>query len=199
MMPKRHTPQHPTTSQMRNTAIKTRRLFIALLPDKKTVDKLAALQSTVNGRKSPSENLHLTLMFLGGQPPARITELREFLKSLTFRPFDLTIDRMGFFSRLKICWAGSTKTPPELTELHNTICSYLADDTSVVSELSRPFRPHITLARKSNPTETPIPAPFTWHITRLALMESIISTERGKSSTYKILYEKQAEKPDVKL
>ena len=196
MIPKRTLPPKGTSAQQRTPQI--RRLFIALLPDKKTVDKLVALQSAVNGRKSPQENLHLTLMFLGGQPPERIRELHEFLRTVTFQPFDLTIDRMGFFSRLKICWAGSTQTPPELTELHHAICSYLSDDPSVASEITRPFRPHITLARKSDPTDTPIPEPFTWHITRIALMESIISTERGKSSTYKILYEKQAESP-VKL
>ena len=173
-------------------APKKRRLFIALLPDRKTIDRLVALQDSVKGRKSPLENLHLTLLFLGGQPPERIAELCGFLKTLAFRPFDLTVDRMGFFSRLKICWAGSTKTPPELTELHQAICTYLNDDPSMAAEVGRPFRPHITLARKSEPAGSPIEEPFTWHVDRLALMESIISTERGKSSTYRVLYEKRA-------
>ena len=170
----------------------TRRLFLALLPDPQTINQLTKLQEGIQGRKTPRENLHLTLMFLGSQPESRIPELAAFIDSLAFQAFDLCIDRKGFFSRLKISWAGSTEPHPELARLHQVIWDYCGLNPILGCYMKRPFRPHITLARNAKPTDNSISEPFTWHVTRLALMESIINPERGKSAIYKVLHEKRA-------
>ena len=104
----------------------------------------------------------------------------------------LCIDRKGFFSRLKISWAGSTEPHPELARLHQVIWDYCGLNPILGCYMKRPFRPHITLARNAKPTDNSISEPFTWHVTRLALMESIINPERGKSAIYKVLHEKRA-------
>ncbi|MBR7069758.1 MAG: RNA 2',3'-cyclic phosphodiesterase [Oxalobacter sp.] len=170
----------------------THRLFLALLPDPQTVNRLTKLQEGIEGRKTPRGNLHLTLMFLGSQPESRIPELATFIDSLAFQAFDLCIDRRGFFSRLKISWAGIKEPPPMLAKLHQAIWDYCRRNSILEYDMKRPFRPHITLARNAKPTGTPIPEPFIWHVTRLALMESIISHERGRPAIYKVLHEKRA-------
>ena len=167
------------------------RLFVALLPDTRTIRRLTALQAGIKGRKTPSENLHLTLMFLGNQDSTNIPKLKAFIETLDFKAFDLCIDRRGFFSKLKINWVGASETPPLLVKLHEDIWHHLVP--RYVDERKRPFRPHITLARNALPSEIPLPEPFIWHIDRLALMESLISREYGKSAVYQILYEKQAD------
>ncbi len=167
------------------------RLFVALLPDTRTIRRLTALQAGIKGRKTPPENLHLTLMFLGNQDSTSIPKLKAFIETLDFKAFDLCIDRRGFFSRLKINWVGASETPPLLVKLHEDIWHHLVP--RYVDERKRPFRPHITLARNALPSGAPLSEPFIWHIDRLALMESLISREYGKSAVYQILYEKRAD------
>jgi len=172
----------------------TRRLFLALLPDPTTIRHLARLQEDIKGRKTPLGNLHLTLMFLGNQPESRIPELTAFIDSLAFRAFDFLIDRRGFFSRLKISWAGNGELHPELARLHKAVQDYAIQDAGQAESRKLSFRPHITLARDAKPSDASVPEPFVWHVTRLALMESIISRKPGQSATYRILYEKRAGK-----
>ncbi len=175
--------------------INTRRLFLALVPDQQTINRLVELQKAVKGRKTPRENFHLTLMFLGDQPESRIPELMAFMDSLVFQSFDFRIDRSGFFSRLKISWVGSNELHPALARLHETFFSHLEQASGYAVERKRPFRPHITLARNAQPTDSTLPAPFVWHVDRLALMESIISKKPGQSAVYRILHEKWADSP----
>ena len=167
------------------------RLFVALLPDTRTIRRLASLQAGIKGRKTPPVNLHLTLMFFGNQPRSSIPKLKAFIEALDFKAFDLCIDQRGFFSRLKINWVGTSETPPLLVKLHEDIWHQMVP--RYVDEKKRPFRPHITLARNALPSEAPLSEPFIWHIDRLALMESLISREYGKSAVYQILYEKRAD------
>lgn len=89
------------------------RLFLALWPDKATCDALTIWQSALSGRKVPPENLHMTLVFLGAQPPNRIHELARLIAS-SLPPFSihLALDKQGYFTRSKIAWAG-TDSPPE--------------------------------------------------------------------------------------
>ncbi len=123
----------------------TRRLFLALLPDRQTSDKLASIQKHFSGKRVPVENFHLTLMFLGNQSESHLPSLKSFVETLPFQAFNLTIDQTGFFSSLTIGWAGATVIPNQLTALHETVWDHMVP--RYVSEKKRPFRPHITLAR----------------------------------------------------
>lgn len=169
----------------------TRRLFLALLPDQQTTEKLTLIQQQFSGKRVPVENFHLTLMFLGDQPESRLKELKGFVENLPFQAFDLAIDQTGLFSRLKIGWAGPTHIPAQLTDFHETIWNHMVPD--YVNEKKRPFRPHITLSRNFKGAALPELSPFSWHVSRLALMESIISREIGKPAFYQILAEKRAD------
>jgi len=95
----------------RSERIEQLRLFYALWPDKATRDALANLQLSIRGRIILPQNLHITLAFLGDQPVWLLPTLRTILEGLNFPRIDLKIDRIGFFARSRIAWAGMGKQP----------------------------------------------------------------------------------------
>lgn len=169
---------------------KNRRLFFALLPDKRTREKLAIVQKETSGRKTPPENFHLPLFFLGNQPESRLPSLENFTDQITFDSFVLSLDKIGYFSKIRLSWIGPTQIPPVLVQLHHAIRQFLVP--AYVKDKKELFRPHLTLARKSLPLHAKITNPVVWTVDRLALMESIPSNEPGKHPEYRILHEKTA-------
>jgi len=159
------------------------RLFYALWPDKATRDALANLQFSLRGRIILPQNLHITLAFLGNQPAWLLPTLRTILERLNFPRIDLKIDRIGFFARSRIAWAGMNAVPPELSELHAALRKELEKNRIQHDERER-FTPHITLARKAIRTETVSFAPISWHADHVALVNSPMS---GAGSLYRVL------------
>ena len=83
------------------------RLFVAItLSDeiRKTVNQTLheMKQCGIKGNYSPTANLHLTLAFIGEYPNAE--PVLDALSSVTFRPFELSLEGMGRFGDL--WWAG---------------------------------------------------------------------------------------------
>lgn len=167
-----------------------RRLFFALLPDKRIKEKLASVQKKMAGRKTPPENFHLTLFFLGNQPDSVLPSLKNFIDQVNFRSFVLSLDKTGYFSKIRLSWIGPTEIPPSLVQLHNTTRRFLVP--AYLEDKKEAFRPHITLARKSLPSPVKIANPVVWTVDRLALIESILSKEPGKHPEYRILHQKIA-------
>ena len=174
-------------------AEKTRRLFVALLPDRHTKEKLASVQKKIAGRKTPPENFHLTLFFLGNQPESILFPLKNFMDRVTFDPFVLSLDKTGYFSKIRLSWIGPTEIPPGLVQLHNTPRQFMVP--AYLEDKRESFRPHVTLARKSLPPSVKITSPVVWTVDRLALMESILSKEPGRHPQYRIMHEKTANTP----
>jgi 2'-5' RNA ligase len=89
-------------------------------------------------------HLHLTLHFLGDASAERMSAA---LQSLRMEPFALTIRGVGTFSGKNgttILWAGIEENA-DLLELHRRVAEVLAA-TGYHPE-TRPFSPHITMAR----------------------------------------------------
>ena len=168
----------------------SRRLFIALIPDRHTINRIAALQKQVHGRLVPAQNLHLTLAFLGNQPEEVRVHLSCFLEQTVFRSFDLLLDTIGFFPKIRLSWLGPSAIPDSLHHLHRNIQAYLTQNR--LADGHERFRPHITLARQSVSSEWTPEFPIKWQVTRLALMQSVLSHEPGVHPEYRILYEKKA-------
>ena len=122
------------------------RLFLALpLPDE-TKAALRTLQPvTQRGvRLTVSDQMHLTLHFIG---PAEIDCLAEELDRVRCESFPLTIRGVGHFETARntiTLWAGVDLSPP-LLDLHRILGERLASLNLPLD--SRPFSPHITLAR----------------------------------------------------
>lgn len=117
----------------------------------------------------PAERLHLTLHFLGAVPRERVPALRAAL-ALPFAPFALTLSRPAL-------WAGGIAVlepaliPPALADLRAALGAALLH-VGLAAE-ARPWRPHLTLARRAAGATPPArcAAPC-WRVSSFALVES---------------------------
>ena len=181
-------------TKQENNDTKSLRLFFALLPDKKVQTRLQQWQDLVTGKKTPVENLHMTLFFLGNQPEKHLPVFKRFLDRVPFEPFDLIMDKIGFFPKIGLSWAGPTETPPSLSQLFQETRKFLIP--GYVKDKNDNFRPHITLARRSTRPETYIPGSIHWQVKRVALMQSVLNNTPGQHPQYRILHEKSGTDPD---
>lgn len=98
--------------------------------------------------------VHLTLKFLGEQPPQVADALAQSMERITLRhrPFSMQLRGIGAFPnfrRARVVWLGIEKEP-RLELLHHDIevaCEALGFELD-----GRAFRPHLTLARVKDRT-----------------------------------------------
>ena len=152
------------------------RLFIAIRLSDTVKDSLIQMQNAlydrgVRGNYTPEENLHLTLAFIGEYPDAQ--PVLDALSSVSFRPFELSLEGMGRFGDL--WWAGMRESAP-LDAVVRRIRRALAE--SGIPFDKKRFRAHITLIRKASgdlPGLSPSPASMT--VDTISLMRS----DRGRN------------------
>lgn len=150
---------------------KSLRLFYALWPDEETRSRLQALQTYVRGRFTRPENLHLTLAFLGQQSADTLRLLKDILDRLPSCDITLPVDRLGYFKKSRIAWAGMHEAPKTLFDLQENLTQAL-EKAGVVFDKPGHFKPHITLARDAAaPSDMPFEA-FVWQASQAALVES---------------------------
>jgi RNA 2',3'-cyclic 3'-phosphodiesterase len=95
-------------------------------------------------------DLHITLAFLGSAPPDKLAEATKNVKeALIDEPaLTLNINKLGFFGSVdspRVFWADTDETH-ELKTIRQKVFS--ACEKAGFQLETRPFRPHITLARK---------------------------------------------------
>jgi 2'-5' RNA ligase len=119
------------------------RLFIALeLPRPVSSALTELLPRPAHGvRRIPAEQMHVTLHFIG---QAEIEFIAQLLEQVRMQPFELLVAGVGQFSRAAVLWAG-VKADAALMSLHGEIGKAL--QAGGVAIETRPYRPHITLAR----------------------------------------------------
>lgn len=152
------------------------RLFYALWPDESTRMKLAALQQQVSGRKMRAENLHLTLAFLGNQPHTLLPILEEILQQLPLQRLQIDIDRLDYFSKPRIAWAGPKAAPAALFTLQSDLMLALEKAQIQLKPIAG-FRPHITLTRDAPPPLAAEIQAIRWEATEMALLQSVSSSQ----------------------
>jgi 2'-5' RNA ligase len=162
------------------------RLFFALWPDDAVRTALSQAATELLGKRIKrvaAANLHLTLAFAGAVSLPVRQCLEAAAADIRGSAFDLCIDHVGHWPRPRIAWIGPTHTPPALWSLAGCLRTTL-EECGLQTE-TRPYQPHITLARKLGkpPASTQI-NPVHWSIRRFCLLESV-STSRGVS--YQIL------------
>lgn len=155
-----------------------RRLFLALWPDDQVRHRLARLRDEVavrhRGKAVTTQNLHITLVFLGSTDGTRRRCAEQAARRATAPPFTLVLDELGYFSRAGVCWIGSRDTPPALTELLTALRHGLAGCGFAIDE--RPYTPHVTLLRKfySRPRlDAQLQSPVIWTVTGFHMVESV--------------------------
>lgn len=158
------------------------RLFFALWPDDETRAALMRLQARIRRQTTPYENLHLTLAFLGQQSITLLPDLKDILDRLPRSAITLTLDRVGYFTRKRIVWAGTHQSPGALAALQNELATALAQRIGL--EVQGEFKAHVTLARNAEPPPDSEFTPIVWHADQVALVKSV-TTPAG--SRYEVL------------
>lgn len=95
-----------------------------------------------------TENIHLTMRFLGDVREERLGELVSLVEGLSFEPFRMELRGVGVFPNLRrprVIWAGVTRGADVLAGIFERL------ESGVVGMGFKPdrrgFSPHITLAR----------------------------------------------------
>ncbi len=162
------------------------KLFFAIWPDQAVRNGLLRIGRDLpphGGRVSHPEDLHLTLVFLGPVTAEQYPCVVQAAGTIQGMPFELTIDRVGYWSRPRILWCAPAGTPQPLqnlvAELQRELlsCGFRPE--------KRPYSPHVTLARKSQPVEFRLlPEPLHWSAREFVL---VASESGGEPPRYRIL------------
>jgi len=97
-----------------------------------------------------SDNLHLTMRFLGATPPARVPDVVAAAEAAVagLGPFEVRLAGAGAFpsaARPRVVWVGIERGAPELGHLATRLGEELAGRGWPPDD--RPFRAHLTLGR----------------------------------------------------
>ena len=167
---------------------KDKRLFLACWPDQslqETLFKLARrLQKKHGGRKTPQQNIHLTLLFLGQVPEQKEQDLRHRLRTLEAKEFELELDKAGCFGHCKIKWVGASMQPAALRNLYRGL-QQICHELGLLTD-DKAFRPHITLLRNSRGELVQEIRPLCWKVDSYYLIESV---QTGAGVEYRIVEE----------
>ena len=123
------------------------RLFIAINLNDEMKEALMDMQDAmrtygVRGRETPSDNMHLTLAFIGDYDDPDL--VKSALESVEIRPFEIRLKGIGAFGDL--WWAGLEECPP-LMAVSRRLRRALSD--AGVPFDRKKFSPHITLMRRA--------------------------------------------------
>lgn len=150
------------------------RLFFALWPPpacQEAIELTGAGASAGRGRAIPAANLHLTLRFLGPTTTEQRRCVEKAASLIDTVAFTLTLDTIGHWPRPKVLWSAPSATPAALQDLVAKLGPRI-DECGFVPD-TRPFRPHITLARKVSATMRTIHhEPVEWRVEDFVLVES---------------------------
>jgi RNA 2',3'-cyclic 3'-phosphodiesterase len=137
----------------------TVRLFTALWPDAATRAAIAACQHEwawpQQAAPVRAERLHITLHFLGDVAAQRLPELVRELR-VPFEAFTLDLVHAEVWPNAVAVLEPAT-VPPALAQLHGTLGKTVAQLRLPVD--ARPYRPHVTLARRAQGAAPPAQRP----------------------------------------
>jgi RNA 2',3'-cyclic 3'-phosphodiesterase len=132
------------------------RLFLALWPDAGTRAALSDWRQAwfwpPAAAPVATERLHLTLHFIGNVAPERLPGVVAGLK-VGSEDFQFTLDRAEVWPN-SVAVLQPQRAPDAMIRLHRKLADALRDLRLPVE--SRPFRPHVTLARRARGA---VPAP----------------------------------------
>ena len=130
------------------------RTFIAIdIEEPRVLREISKLQEELRSVGSSLKlvelrNIHLTLRFLGEVDLSTVEEVKELMKGLEFKPFEMELKGVGGFPSLerpKVIWIGVSKGAEEVKRLHELLEGGLK--TIGFRPDPKGFEPHITVAR----------------------------------------------------
>ena len=159
---------------------RSKRLFFALWPEPAQQATLAEAARNVversGGHAVPAENLHITLVFLGSVPEPDIDSVERIAEKVAGEvgqaPVSVALDVFEHWQKPRIICL-TTQQPASAAT--SRIAELLLERLTAAgfSPDIRPFRPHVTVARKvSRGGTTSMLPPLRWAFDEFALVES---------------------------
>ena len=147
------------------------RLFIAIQLSEEMKSSItgtmhALKKAGVGGSYVPTQNLHLTLAFIGETKDA--AAVKEALGTVSFKPFRLALSDMGCFGDLVwIGLKGNQGMPAAVKSVRDAL------DAAGIDYDRKKFMPHITIIRKASGRWQQVPAPKgEMMVKKISLMKS---------------------------
>lgn len=160
------------------------RYFFAVWPDAQVRDTVfewaRSLQADPAARQVGAGNLHITLVFLGELTAPEVEAVRQVGAGVRWSEAALVLDRIGYWRRSGIVWAGSRQGSESLSVLAEELRDRLRRLGFQVEE--RPFVPHVTLYRKARRKPRWSARQVQWQIDELCLVESRPSADGARYS-----------------
>ena len=125
------------------------RLFFAIWPDDRVLrdlEKTCRALGIDQGRPVAPENFHITLLFLGEVDNDAIESLKRMAAGIKAEPCELVLDRLEHWVRPAVLCLVASQIPESLAMLVNELRK--GARRLGFNPEKRPFRPHLTLARK---------------------------------------------------
>ncbi|WP_265942595.1 RNA 2',3'-cyclic phosphodiesterase [Dechloromonas sp. A34] len=172
----------------------TARVFFGLWPSPELAGQLAAIAEAAagqfGGRPTRLDTIHLTLAFLGDIPEAQLPTLCDVARRVAFRPFELTLDQVGFWPRPRLLWAGCRASVPALGGLVAELREGIVEAGFSAHDHERTFIPHVTLVRRipASPAgdiahRLPPIAPLRWPCQDFVLVRSQLAVTGSRYQT----------------
>jgi 2'-5' RNA ligase len=124
-----------------------------------------------HGRLGHPLDWHVTLVFLGQVGEGQLPCIEEVAAGVSSDAFRMRIDQVGYWKRPRILWCGPSRVPETLLRLVSGLqqglrqCGFKPE--------SRPYAPHITLARKARPVaDYVLQPPVHWEVREFVLAGS---------------------------
>lgn len=156
-----------------------RRLFLALWPDAATraqVYNVAAQLPLSRRQRVRAENLHVTLVFIGSVADELLLPITQLMANVEAHVFALQFDSLSFWRKPRILCLTCSRPDVAVSQLVAQLSAPLA--ALDIKLDSRPYCPHITIARHVTVKPEFEFVPLAWRAQRFALVESI-STRDG--------------------
>ncbi len=156
-----------------------KRLFYALWPEDTARQRCAVLQKRLpygNCQPVLVDNLHITLVFLGSIEYRQEQALIAGTANLPMAPVKIVFDQLSFWKKSEVvCLTGNISESPLFSIVKEL--NALAVQLNIPVD-SRPYQPHVTLARKAKQAVVLDFEPIVWHAEKFHLVESC-STQAG--------------------
>jgi 2'-5' RNA ligase len=169
------------------------RLFFALWPEADVVRMFEGVASRLSlhgsARLVAPESYHLTLAFIGEVGASSLVVLQQIGRTQRASCCSIAFGGLEHWPGPEIIVSTAQEFPSELYDLSAKLDRTLALHTLKAPSPSpappRPFRAHVTLARKvSQATVLPVMPSFTWSVNRFSLVSADTS---GVQSVYTVL------------
>lgn len=154
------------------------RSFLALWPDRELQSALAewgrSCQARSGGRLTPEHNLHATLVFLGDLVATQVDAVCECVARLPPPRTTVQLDRVGFWPKPGIVWAGSRASSDALAAYAESLRDGLRRLGFRLD--TRPWVLHVTLIRRARRRPRIEIVPITWACSEIVLVTSMLDT-----------------------